>query len=88
VRAAKRREARNRGLRRRRTLGAAADPDQGGDDRGQLRRRAPRVRELVELARTGAVPGIPITPRPLEEASAALEDLREGKLVGRAVLTP
>jgi propanol-preferring alcohol dehydrogenase len=42
----------------------------------------------VELARTGAVPGIPITPRPLEEASAALEDLREGKLVGRAVLTP
>ena len=46
------------------------------------------LRELVELARTGAVPGIPITPRPLEEASAALEDLREGKLVGRAVLTP
>jgi D-arabinose 1-dehydrogenase-like Zn-dependent alcohol dehydrogenase len=46
------------------------------------------LRELVELARTGAVPAIPITPRPLEEASAALEDLREGKLVGRAVLTP
>jgi propanol-preferring alcohol dehydrogenase len=46
------------------------------------------LRELVELARTGAVPGIPITPRPLEDASAALEDLLEGKLVGRAVLTP
>jgi alcohol dehydrogenase, propanol-preferring len=46
------------------------------------------LHDLVELARTGAVPGIPITPRPLEEASAALEDLREGKLVGRAVLTP
>jgi alcohol dehydrogenase len=46
------------------------------------------LRELVELARTGAVPAIPITRRPLEEASAALEDLREGKLVGRAVLTP
>jgi alcohol dehydrogenase, propanol-preferring len=46
------------------------------------------LRELVELARTGAVPAIPITRRPLEEAGAALEDLREGKLVGRAVLTP
>ena len=46
------------------------------------------LRELVELARTGAVPAIPISRRPLEEASAALEDLREGKLVGRAVLTP
>jgi propanol-preferring alcohol dehydrogenase len=46
------------------------------------------LHDLVELARTGAVPGIPITPRPLEEASAALEDLRDGKLVGRAVLTP
>jgi alcohol dehydrogenase/propanol-preferring alcohol dehydrogenase len=46
------------------------------------------LRELVGLARTGAIPAIPIVPRPLEEASAALDDLREGKLVGRAVLTP
>src|SRR5215204_7508873 len=46
------------------------------------------LHELVELARTGAAPAIPITRRPLEEASATLEDLREGKLVGRAVLTP
>jgi hypothetical protein len=69
-------------------LGAAVDPDQGGDDPGQLCRQSPRAALLVELARTGAVPGIPITPRPLEEASATLEDLREGKLIGRAVLTP
>ena len=46
------------------------------------------LRELIELARTGAIPGIPITNRKLDQASAALDDLREGSLVGRAVLTP
>ena len=43
------------------------------------------LRELVELARTGAVPAIPITRRPLEEAGAALEDLREGKFSAAAL---
>jgi D-arabinose 1-dehydrogenase-like Zn-dependent alcohol dehydrogenase len=31
---------------------------------------------------------IPVTRRALEEANSTLEDLRKGKLVGRAVLTP
>ena len=45
------------------------------------------LRELIELAAPARSPQSH-HPRPLEEASAALEDLREGKLVGRAVLTP
>jgi propanol-preferring alcohol dehydrogenase len=46
------------------------------------------LRELMGLARAGAIPAIPITKRKLDQASATLEDLREGKLVGRAVLAP
>ena len=46
------------------------------------------LRELIELARTGVIPGIPITNRKLDQASATLDDFREGSLVGRAVLAP
>jgi alcohol dehydrogenase/propanol-preferring alcohol dehydrogenase len=46
------------------------------------------LRELLDLARKGAIPAIPITERKLGQASATLEELREGKLVGRAVLIP
>jgi alcohol dehydrogenase/propanol-preferring alcohol dehydrogenase len=44
--------------------------------------------EVMDLARTGQIPGIPITERKLNQASATLEDLREGRIVGRAVLLP
>ena len=53
-------------------LGRCRSSHQGGDNPGQLCRQSPGVTQLVELARTGAVPAIPITRRPLEEASAAL----------------
>jgi propanol-preferring alcohol dehydrogenase len=43
-------------------------------------------RELVDLARAGRVPHIPVTVRPAREATAVLEDLRAGRVVGRAVL--
>jgi D-arabinose 1-dehydrogenase-like Zn-dependent alcohol dehydrogenase len=46
------------------------------------------TQELLDLVRAKKVPPIPVTARPLAQANAALIDLREGKLVGRAVLTP
>jgi len=46
------------------------------------------MKELMELvARTGPPP-VPLTERPLEDANAALNELKAGKVVGRVVLTP
>ena len=44
------------------------------------------MRELMRLAGTGRAPSIPIAPRPLADAQAALDDLRAGRAVGRIVL--
>lgn len=44
--------------------------------------------ELMALVRTGATEPIPVSPRPLDRAEATLSDLRAGRIVGRAVLTP
>ncbi len=46
------------------------------------------LKELLELARNGAVLPIPIGRRHLHEATATLEDLRHGRIVGRVVMTP
>lgn len=46
------------------------------------------TRELLDLARSGAVPQIPIQRRLLSEVNEALEDLQAGRVVGRVVLTP
>ncbi len=43
--------------------------------------------EMMALARAGKVAPVPIRERPLAEANAALDDLRAGKVLGRAVLT-
>jgi alcohol dehydrogenase len=45
------------------------------------------AQELMELARAGQAPSIPIAERPLGEAQAALDDLRAGRVIGRVVLT-
>jgi D-arabinose 1-dehydrogenase-like Zn-dependent alcohol dehydrogenase len=45
------------------------------------------LRELLDLTRAGKVKPVPITRRPLSEAPLALQELREGKAVGRFVLT-
>jgi alcohol dehydrogenase, propanol-preferring len=45
------------------------------------------AREMLELARAGKVPPVPIIDRPLKEAQATLDDLRNGRIVGRVVLT-
>jgi alcohol dehydrogenase/propanol-preferring alcohol dehydrogenase len=46
------------------------------------------TQELLDLVRTKKIPPIPVTPMPLGKANQALMDLKGGKLVGRAVLTP
>lgn len=46
------------------------------------------LQELVALARTKGAPQIPITDRPLDAAQQSLDDLREGRVVGRVVLHP
>ena len=44
------------------------------------------LRELMDLAKAGRVAPIPISVRPMAEATAALDDLKAGRIVGRAVL--
>lgn len=46
------------------------------------------TQELIDLVREKKIPAIPVTTRPLNQADAALNDLKKGKLVGRAVLVP
>jgi D-arabinose 1-dehydrogenase-like Zn-dependent alcohol dehydrogenase len=43
--------------------------------------------ELMTLVKAGKVPPIPVEPRPLAEATRTLTDLREGRILGRVVLT-
>jgi D-arabinose 1-dehydrogenase-like Zn-dependent alcohol dehydrogenase len=45
------------------------------------------ARELIDLVRAKNSPPPPITERPLAQASATLDDLRGGRIVGRVVLT-
>jgi D-arabinose 1-dehydrogenase-like Zn-dependent alcohol dehydrogenase len=53
---------------------------------GSLTGTLAQARELVELARAGKIAPIPTHARPLDEAQAALDDLRAGRVVGRTVL--
>jgi alcohol dehydrogenase/propanol-preferring alcohol dehydrogenase len=46
------------------------------------------TQELIDLVREKNIPPIPVTTRPLTQVDAALNDLKKGKLVGRAVLVP
>jgi len=46
------------------------------------------IKELLALVATGKVPPVPINERRLHEASAVLEELKAGRIIGRAVLTP
>jgi alcohol dehydrogenase len=45
------------------------------------------TRELIDLVRAKNISPPPIAERPLDRASATLDDLRAGKIVGRIVLT-
>jgi D-arabinose 1-dehydrogenase-like Zn-dependent alcohol dehydrogenase len=46
------------------------------------------AREMVELVKAGKVAPIPVELRPLDATNRSLDDLREGKIVGRVVITP
>ncbi|KPF96440.1 alcohol dehydrogenase [Rhodopseudomonas sp. AAP120] len=46
------------------------------------------TQELLDLVRAKKIAPIPVTPLPLPKANDALRDLQQGKLIGRAVLTP
>jgi D-arabinose 1-dehydrogenase-like Zn-dependent alcohol dehydrogenase len=46
------------------------------------------MRELLALLNAGNLHPMPVTARPLAEADQALRDLRDGRVVGRVVLTP
>ena len=46
------------------------------------------MHELMDLAKAGRIGPIPIAARPMAEATAALEDLEAGRVVGRVVLEP
>jgi alcohol dehydrogenase/propanol-preferring alcohol dehydrogenase len=46
------------------------------------------TQELLDLVRDKKIAPIPVTPLPFAKANDALNDLKHGRLVGRAVLTP
>jgi D-arabinose 1-dehydrogenase-like Zn-dependent alcohol dehydrogenase len=48
----------------------------------------PEMRELLDLVRKTGAPPVPLRTRPLDDANAALDDLRNGRIIGRVVLTP
>jgi D-arabinose 1-dehydrogenase-like Zn-dependent alcohol dehydrogenase len=54
---------------------------------GTLTGTLAEARELLELARSGKITPIPTHERPLNEAQAALDELRAGRVVGRTVLS-
>lgn len=54
---------------------------------GTLTGTLAEARELIALARSGEIAPIRTHDRPLQEAQAALDDLRAGRIVGRTVLS-
>jgi D-arabinose 1-dehydrogenase-like Zn-dependent alcohol dehydrogenase len=54
---------------------------------GTLTGTLAEARELLDLVREKNITPIPTHGRPLGQAQAALDDLREGHVVGRTVLT-
>ena len=54
---------------------------------GTLTGTLAEARELIDLVRAKNIAPPPIAERPLDQASATLDDLRAGKIVGRVVLT-
>jgi len=54
---------------------------------GTLTGSLAQAHELLDLARSAKITPIPTRERPFEEAQAALDDLRAGRVVGRTVLS-
>jgi D-arabinose 1-dehydrogenase-like Zn-dependent alcohol dehydrogenase len=45
------------------------------------------TREMLEIVKAGKINPIPVETRDMSEASRTLDDLREGNIMGRVVLT-
>lgn len=48
----------------------------------------PEIAELLALVNAKGAPDVPVATRPLDQVNAALNDLRDGKIIGRVVMTP
>jgi len=48
----------------------------------------PEIAELLDLVNREGAPDVPVATRPLDQVTAALNDLRDGKIVGRVVMRP
>jgi propanol-preferring alcohol dehydrogenase len=48
----------------------------------------PEMAGLLALVKAKGAPDVPVATRPLDQVNAALNDLRDGKVVGRVVITP
>ena len=46
------------------------------------------LRELVDLVKRTKMASIPVTRRPLTEINAAMQELAQGKVIGRTVMIP
>jgi len=68
------------------TLGTAMFPLKAMAIEGTMTGTLDEARELMALAIGGNIPPVPFRERPLADASAALEELRAGRVVGRTVL--
>ncbi len=69
------------------SIAAAMIPIKAMTIEGTLTGTLAEARELIDLARAGAIVSIPTRERPLREAQDALDDLRAGRVVGRTVLS-
>lgn len=56
--------------------------------RGSMVGSPQEMKELMDLVKAGKVPPLPVAERSLDQAWSTLEDLRDGKIVGRVVLMP
>ena len=46
------------------------------------------IAELLDLVNRKGAPDVPVATRPLDQVNSALNDLRDGKVIGRVVMTP
>jgi D-arabinose 1-dehydrogenase-like Zn-dependent alcohol dehydrogenase len=68
------------------SIAAAMIPIKAMTIEGTLTGTLAEARELIALARSGKLTAIATHDRPLDQAQAALDDLRAGRVVGRTVL--
>jgi D-arabinose 1-dehydrogenase-like Zn-dependent alcohol dehydrogenase len=56
--------------------------------RGSYVGKLDEMGELLDLVRAGKVRPVPVATRPLDQVGQTLEDLRDGRIVGRVVVVP